>query len=469
MSSASFEGPTRYVRDARSHFDRLRQAAERYPTTVSAESGLGWMRRKPYDATAGHPNFFNSLYAAMNAIGAMRLPQGALVVEVGSGPGWLTELLVGLGHRVVAIEPSQAMNDLAAERLAGFCATTGIASPDITFITATLEEAPLDAFEAQADGVMFHEALHHVIDEHAALSRVHAILKPGGCVAICGEGRWNPGDAGLERQLDEEMRRYGTLESPFTQAYLRHVLDAVGFTGIAFHHSVNGLFEESHGDKTIQQVAHPSSQGANTVIAWRPLRDEQRILPSAIDAPAETQGAIEIIRAEWRPAALSVQARIRNTGATYWPVHKPLAASGVTLALFQQGTALPPPESPIRHPMPGIVFPGEEIVIDCLFPAPGLDPASCGLQLIIEDVCWLPAIRPRPLTSIIVWRHRTTPIPSPRLSRTRPWAPPSASASTTMSASSPRPPPALRAMAWPPRSPRSAPVPCRPASPANTD
>ena len=385
-----FEGPTRYVRDARSRFDRLREAAEEYPKAVAAEDGLGWMRRKPYDDTQGHPSYFGSLYAAMNAIQAMRLPLHALVVEVGSGPGWLTEILVGLGHRVVAVEPSGTMNELAAQRLEGFCRTTGIAQHHVTFHTATLEEAELGGLQAQADGVIFHEALHHVIDEHEAARRVFSLLKPGRCVAVCGEGRWTPGDTALEHQLDQEMLRYQTLESPFTQPYLRHVLETAGFTDIGFHHSVNGLFEESLGARTVQQIANPSASGANTVIAWRPIREDQLTLPRAAEAPGQTSGSVHVVRADWREHELCVQATVRNTGTTYWPMHRLHEAGGITLALCQQSSASPGPEASSRAPMPKIVFPDEEVSVVWQFGAPHLDKGACYLRLVVEDVCWLP-------------------------------------------------------------------------------
>jgi SAM-dependent methyltransferase len=53
------------------------------------------------------------MYAILNTVQAMRLLPSALVMDVGSGPGWVTQILVGLGYRVVALDPSRVMNDLA--------------------------------------------------------------------------------------------------------------------------------------------------------------------------------------------------------------------------------------------------------------------------------------------------------------------------------------------------------------------
>jgi SAM-dependent methyltransferase len=385
-----FDGPTRYVLNARAHFDALRRAAEQYPDAVAADVGLGWMRRKPYDPSVGHPNFFNCVYAAMNAIQAMRLPPNALVVEVGAGPGWMTQILVGLGYRVVAIEPSATMNELAVKRVAGFSAMTGVPADSATFLTATLEEADLKAYQGQVDAVMFHEALHHVIDEHEAMRQVFSLLQPGGCLAVCGEGRWNPGDRNSESKLDEEMKRYGTLESPFTQAYLRHLLNETGFSEIVFYHSVNGLFPESQETKMIRDVANPSASAANTVLAWRPLSECASNIPRLTRFPDRTKAIITLLRTEWNGDYLTVEARLRNSGETYWPIHQPPSTGGVTLALVQDSSAVPPPEAANRYQLPKAVFPGEQVVVNWQFDARGLDKAACRLRLVAEDAFWFP-------------------------------------------------------------------------------
>jgi SAM-dependent methyltransferase len=379
-----FEGQTRYVPDPRSRFAALRAAAEEYPNAVSADGGLPWMRRKPYDPTIGHPNFFNCMYAAINAIQAMRLSPNALVVEVGAGPGWMTQILIGLGYHVVAIEPSPVMNELAQERVAGFAAVTGIPADGATFLTATLEEADLARYDGLANAVMFHEALHHVIDEREVIRKVFSLLQPGGCLAVCGEGRWNPGDRDLERQLDDEMKRYGTLESPFTQAYLRYLLDEAGFVEISFYHSVNGLFTEGQEHKSIRDVANPSLQAANTVLARRPAGD----IPRLNGLADRTSAQITLLHARRDGDYFAVQVRLRNTGETYWPAYEPPLTGGVTLALTQDSVTVPPPEAANRAPLPSLLLPGEELTFDWRFDIRGLDLGACRLRLVAEDEFW---------------------------------------------------------------------------------
>jgi SAM-dependent methyltransferase len=375
----------RYVKDAPRHFAALREAAEKYPDLIAADSGLEWMRRKPFDPAPGHPHFFNGIYAAANILQAMALAPNALIVEVGSGPGWMTQILVGLGYRVVAIEPSATMNELARQRVTGFHAMTGVAVDDVTFLTATLEEADLAPYYGRADAVIFFEALHHVIDEFAAMRQAFALLRPGGCLAVCGEGRWNPGDVALEGSLDEEMKRYGTLESPFTQDYLRHVLLEAGFEDIEFHHSVNGLFAESQEQKTIRDVANPSTLNSNTVLAWRLFDDD---VPRLTQFPDRTKAELTLLSEAWEADYVTVKVRVKNLGETYWPAYRPSATGGVTLALAQGDVAPPPKEATNRAALTTHVLPGHEAVIDWRFDTRGLDKSACCLRLVAEGAFW---------------------------------------------------------------------------------
>lgn len=383
----TFEGPTRYVPDARARFDELRRAAQDYPDAIASETGLGWMRRKPYDPDFGHHDYFACIYAVANVIQAMRLKKGALVVEVGAGPGWLTQILIGLGYRVVAIEPSAQMIEIARGRLNGFSTMTGVPSDKATIMFATLEEAELEPYLGSADCVLFHESLHHVIDEHASIRRAFELLRQGGCIAVCGEGRWEPGNRQLETELDEEMAHYGTLESPYTQTYLHHILKSAGFSDIVFYHSVNGLYPETHENKTIRDVADPSVSAANTVIAWRRPADEIST-GDATGGPDNTSAEIRLVRAAWKDDRLAVRVELHNTGSTYWPVHHVSVTGGVTMALTQEDEEGVRHEASNRCNLDRKVYPGDSVVVDWQFEGRGLDRARCELRLVAEDAFW---------------------------------------------------------------------------------
>lgn len=55
------------------------------------------------------------------------------------------------------------------------------------------------------------------------------------------EGAWQPGARAMEQALIAEMASFGTLENPFTQAYLDEVLKTAGFVEIRRYGGVNGF------------------------------------------------------------------------------------------------------------------------------------------------------------------------------------------------------------------------------------
>lgn len=382
-----FDGKRRLVENARRHFSALRKAAENYPERLPTGHSL---RRKPFDQSKGHTNFFGCMYAALNMINELDLSPHSTIVEVGSGPGWLTEILAGLGHRVHAIEPSDRMIDEARLRLNSFKAKTGIdVNSSVTFSATTIEE--LDPLPRQmlADVVLYHEALHHVIDEHLALHNSFELLREGGAIAICGEGRWLVDDPNQARILYEEMDQYGTLESPFTPDYLRHVLTRVGFVDVEFFHAVNGLFRIVDERKVIKDVATVPASEANTVIARRPAMG-----PQITNTTNATSVVISIRRVVYEANITKISVTLLNTGETLWPSNQKLRGH-VTVSLFERSSTAPSYREANRHPITRDVRPGKSLDMECIFETMNLT-APFDLDLISEHCFWFQARTPVP-------------------------------------------------------------------------
>jgi SAM-dependent methyltransferase len=110
------------------------------------------------------------------------LEAGAVVADLGSGTGILTELLLGNGAQVAAVEPNAAMR-AAAEAALG--ANPRFRSVDGSAEATTLATASVDLLVA---GQAFHW-----FDVERARSEALRILRPGGCAALL----WNerPGEA----------------------------------------------------------------------------------------------------------------------------------------------------------------------------------------------------------------------------------------------------------------------------------
>jgi ubiquinone/menaquinone biosynthesis C-methylase UbiE len=107
------------------------------------------------------------------AIEAAHIRPGAVVVDVGTGTGFLAEAAVDAGARVIGIDVSERMLDQVRQRLAGrpFEARTG-----------DVEALPVE--DARADAVLANMVLHHAPDPARAIAEMARVLKPGGRLVI---------------------------------------------------------------------------------------------------------------------------------------------------------------------------------------------------------------------------------------------------------------------------------------------
>ena len=102
--------------------------------------------------------------------------QPADVVDLGAGTGKLTRALVGLGHRVTAVEP---LDEMRAE--------LEVAVPEAHTLVGSAEAIP--GPDASADVVTVAQAFHW-FDHDAALPEIARVLRPGGSLALV----WNSRD-----------------------------------------------------------------------------------------------------------------------------------------------------------------------------------------------------------------------------------------------------------------------------------
>nr|NQU92707.1 class I SAM-dependent methyltransferase [Bacteroidota bacterium] len=234
-------------------------AAQQYVSKLE-EGNYKWLFTKPYESSPGNKEYFRLMYDLLNILKAMNIPSGARILEVGSGPGWITEILLMLGFSVDALEPSEDMIKIAKERCSVYTHYNSEAKHKVNYHQSTIEEIEFE--EERFDAVLFFDSLHHVVDEGIAINKSFRFLKPGGYLGVV-EGAWHPSNTELERVLMAEMKKYGTLENPFTTEYIDHILTNSGFTDIQRYVGVNGFYSKTQLTQIINDLSGISMAGSN--------------------------------------------------------------------------------------------------------------------------------------------------------------------------------------------------------------
>jgi SAM-dependent methyltransferase len=362
-------------------------AAQAYVANLKGGE-IDWLYYKPFDPTPGNAQYFRLMYDLLNLLQAMQLPAHARILEVGSGPGWVTEILTMLGHSVTALEPSADLNAIAQARC------TALAShfqhqphTNPTFHQTTLEEVEFP--EAEFDAILFFDVLHHVVNETLALRKCFKFLKPGGSVGIT-EGAWHPDFKNLETTLINEMARFGTLENPFSSEYIDHLLESSGFIDIQRYVAVNGYFTARQLTQPLQNFGTNTLTGLNNITARKPDANDT-LYPSCAKPGLKTLASVTLLSGGIQPTTrtATLEVRITNSGATRLD-HRPNRPGHITVALRHGAPGAPSfIEARERHPLSSTLIPGNAVTMNLTFTLPahiGLD--GWELDLIAEELYW---------------------------------------------------------------------------------
>src|SRR5438034_4619718 len=193
-------------------FDRgHREYVERLP-----EGERLWLRTKPFSAP---PNFELAacLRTFAHVVDELGLGLRAQVLDVGCGPGWMSEFLARCGYWVTGIDISEDMVEIAWLRVSRIPEHVGDGiEPLAEFDAMPVREMPwIDRFDA----AVLYDTMHHFDDELETLRVILRNLVPGGTIYIREGARPAPG-SDSEQALLDEMRAWSTLESPFDPRYL---------------------------------------------------------------------------------------------------------------------------------------------------------------------------------------------------------------------------------------------------------
>ena len=356
---------------------------EGHRTYVAALGDSTWLRTKPFSSPPTY-ELGRCLHSFAHIVDALRAGPGARVLDIGCGPGWLSEFLARCGYHVTGVDFSADMIQIARERVLAVNQSRGDAPALVAeFQAMPVREIP---WEGRFDVAVLYDAMHHFDEELETLRVIRRALLPGGRIYIH-EGVRPPAGSDGERELLEEMRRYGTLESPFDPEYLLQVVGDAGFVDVQRLVEVDRLISPTASLMELRRLWRQLRQpDTNTVIATNPS-------VNGVGGSATTLAATLVVSQITPPLdggdVVGVRIVATNTGTREWPASGtvPPPRGTVTLAPFT-GSAHNRAEFG-RVPVPWTVHPGQSVEIDLAISRSGLgDSPSVFVELVAEGVSW---------------------------------------------------------------------------------
>jgi glycosyltransferase involved in cell wall biosynthesis/SAM-dependent methyltransferase len=385
-----------------------KRAALEYPKMLDAERSH-YLRTKPFYNLANKPDkhlgdgmdaeTHRHFTDFANMASVLALPPGARILDVGCGSGWLSEYFARLGYDVTGIDISDELIAMARERVDRIPYDVDHETRlRCRFLTHDIEAAPLaESFAA----VICYDSLHHFEDERKVFRHLAAMLDLGGLLFIL-EGHKPSAGSETEDELQDVMRRYGTLESPFSGDYLRSLLDEHGLAVVGDYVSVNGLFER----EMLEDDRLPLRSLATDYHYLTCIKVADAAPASSVPDSREPG----VLRADFKitgplPARIepgekiNATITIRNTGDTLWLSGQTLRAGIVTpgVKVFDRSGEM---VSEVHgHPMlPRSIAPGQYVnmILPCpVPPVPGK--YTVKIDLVDQQVCWFEERGSQPL------------------------------------------------------------------------
>jgi 2-polyprenyl-3-methyl-5-hydroxy-6-metoxy-1,4-benzoquinol methylase/glycosyltransferase involved in cell wall biosynthesis len=376
-----------------------KRAAVEYPRKLDPERHH-YLYTKPFYNLANRPpkhagdgmdaETFRHFCDFANVAVALALPAGARLLDVGCGSGWLSEYFARLGYDVTGVDISPDLIEIARARVSSIAYGADHETPlRCRFLVHDAEGAPL---AEEFDAVVCYDSLHHFEDERAVVRNLASMTRYGGGLFILEGDRPEEGSA-TEEELLDVMRRFETLESPFSRPYLRALLDEQGLAVVGDYVSVNGLFERDTLEAGRLRVEPP---GVNYLLCKKVVRREGQRASSVPNSrnPSRPRAELQFVGgwpAEVGPgASMKAKLQIENSGDTLWLTGAAERAGSVMLGarVFDESGVVVRE----RHgtpPLPRPLAPGERVTLDFEMTAPRAHGRyTLKLDLVAQHVCW---------------------------------------------------------------------------------
>ena len=277
-----------------------------YVSKVGPE-GEQWLRMKPFYAP---PNYelARCLHTFAHIVERLQLPPRAQVLDVGCGPGWMSEYLARCGYWVTGIDISRDMVRIASERVGAIEGEIGSGmEPQAEFHAMHVRDLP---WRSRFDAAILYDTMHHFDHEHETLRAIRSALVPGGLLYLHEGARPDPGSVG-EETLIEEMKEYGTLESPFDPDYLAAVVEDAGFVQVQRLYEVDELIDLSDVEAELGRLSRRTARpDTNTLVAQNPAGPAEEGFAARIEMQGDPRET---------PEELTLTLLVTNTGRSFWP------------------------------------------------------------------------------------------------------------------------------------------------------
>jgi SAM-dependent methyltransferase len=346
-----------------------------------------WLRTKPFSAP---PNYElqECLHTFAHVVAHLGLGVRAKILDVGCGPGWMSEWFARCGYDVTGIDISEDMVEIARERVERIPDPEPEGLPFVAeFHAMQVKDLP---WSDRFDAAVLFDTMHHFDDELETLRIIRRALVPGGRIYIREGARPAPGST-AEATLLEEMRRHDTLESPFDPQYLLEVVGRAGFDDPRLLMQVNELVDVRDARQPLRSLRrffrYRTGRGdMNTVVARKPPGAD---IPSTVENYA---GEI-VLASAWQesstPNERVLWVQITNTGAAFWPAAAgpPFPSGTVAIgvyALDADGQRV----DIVRTPLPHGIAPGETTHLPIRAPADVARGLDTHVDLVREGFAW---------------------------------------------------------------------------------
>jgi ubiquinone/menaquinone biosynthesis C-methylase UbiE len=186
-------------------WDRIRQGYYGAEVINKASAAAGLTQWLPHES-----------YEPADSITKPR-PVAQVLVDVGCGTGFLSAGLAGMAEKVIGVDASQPMLDVARENL------QALDLHNVELLQGSVDHLPLK--ESAGDAVFANMVLHHAPDPQRMVQEMSRVAKPQGRVVI----------TDMDSHTNEWFRvEMADIWLGFTEVQVRGYMEGAGLTDIEF-------------------------------------------------------------------------------------------------------------------------------------------------------------------------------------------------------------------------------------------